>query len=60
MKIKRFPDTDTAHVELSEREVAETQEISDNVYVDLDHERDLVSMTIEHAQDTANIRERHF
>jgi uncharacterized protein YuzE len=60
MRIKYFPDTDTAHVEFSEREVAETQEVSENVYVDLDNEGNLVSMTIEHAQDTANIREVAF
>ena len=60
MRIQYFPDTDTAHVEFSEREVAETQEVSENVYVDLDNEGNLVSMTIEHAQDTANIREVAF
>jgi len=60
MKIKYFPDTDTAHVEFSGSEISETREISENVYVDLDHEGNLVSMTIEHAQDTANIKEVAF
>jgi len=40
--------------------VSETRGISENVYVDLDREDNLVTMAIEHAQDTANIREVAF
>jgi hypothetical protein len=36
MKVKYFPDTDTAHVEFNDKEVYETKEISGNVYVDLE------------------------
>ena len=57
MKIKYFEDTDTALVELAAHEVAETREISENVYVDLDSHRNLVSITIEHAEENANIHE---
>ena len=57
MKIKYFEDTDTALVEFAVHEVAETREISENVYVDLDAEGNLVSMTVEHAQEKANIHE---
>ena len=36
MKVKYFHDTDTALVEFSEREVTETKEINENIYIDLD------------------------
>ncbi len=49
MNIKYFRDTDTALLEFSGRPVEETREISENVYVDLDKDGNLVSMTIEHA-----------
>ncbi len=55
MKIKYFNDTDTALVEFSENKVLETQEITENVYIDLDAEGNLVSMTIEHAKKTAHL-----
>ena len=57
MKVKYFEDTDTALVEFTSREVMETREISENVYVDLDAKGDLVSMTIEHARENANLPE---
>ena len=49
MKIKYFKDTDTALLEFSGGEVAETREVSEDVYVDLDADGKLVSMTVEHA-----------
>jgi len=55
MKIRYFEDTETALIEFSSKEIAEISEISDNVFADLDEEGNLVSMTIEHAADTANI-----
>ncbi len=55
MKIKYFADTDTALVEFSENQIEETKEISENVYIDLDHKGNLVSMTIEHARQSANL-----
>ena len=57
MKVKYFEDTDTALVEFTSREVVETREISENVYVDLDAKGNLVSMTIEHARENANLPE---
>lgn len=57
MKVKYFPDTDTALVEFTEHKVAETKEISENVYVDLDNGGNLVSMTIEHARTNARLQE---
>ena len=57
MKVRYFPDTDTAHVEFTGKEVKETKEISENVYVDLDKKGNLVNMTIEHAKENARLSE---
>jgi uncharacterized protein YuzE len=53
MKIKYFSDTDTALVEFSNLEVAETKEINENIYIDLDTSGNLVAMTIDHARKQA-------
>lgn len=55
MKIRSFEDTDTALIEFSSNKVSETSEISEFVFVDLDEDGNLVSMTIEHAAKKANI-----
>ena len=57
MKDKYFPDTDTAHVEFKNNVVHETKEISENIYIDLDANDNLVSMTIEHAKANADLWE---
>ena len=57
MKVKYFEDTDTALLEFSDQKVAETIEINENVYVDLDSDGNLVSMTIEHAKTGTNLPE---
>ena len=54
MKIKYFQDTDTALLEFADREVFETREISENIYIDIDSDGNLVGMTIEHAREKAN------
>ena len=53
MNIKYFPETDTALMEFPNRLIDETREISENVYIDLDKNGDLVSMTLEHAKKVA-------
>jgi uncharacterized protein YuzE len=55
MKIKYFSDTDTALVEFSSRAVAETKEINENIYIDMDRSGNLVAMTIEHARKQASL-----
>lgn len=57
MKVKYFADTDTALVEFTESDVVETKAISENIYVDLDRQGNLVSMTIEHARRNARLEE---
>lgn len=60
MKIRYFSDTDTALIEFSYAPVEMTKEITENIYVDLDNNGNLVSMTIEHAKKQANIAELSF
>lgn len=57
MKIKYFKDTDTALLEFSDRGITETREVSENVYIDLDKDGNLVSMTVEHAAESARLPE---
>ena len=57
MKVKYFPDTDTAHLEFADKPVHETKEISENILVDLDEAGNLVSMTVEHARANAGLWE---
>ena len=57
MRVKYFPDTDTAHMEFNNEKIIETKEISENIYVDLDQNGNLVSMTIEHAKVKAGLKE---
>jgi uncharacterized protein YuzE len=60
MKINYFEDTDTALIEFTSREVVETREVSESVYLDLDQDGNLVSMTVEHAGEKANIQDFAF
>jgi uncharacterized protein YuzE len=55
MNINYFSDTDTALLEFSEMTVAETVEISENLYIDLDETGNPVSLTIEHASIAAKL-----
>ncbi len=57
MKIRYFTDTDTALIEFSKEAVVETREVSENLYIDLDADGNLVSMTIEHAKEKASLGE---
>jgi uncharacterized protein YuzE len=60
MRIKYFTDTDTALIEFADRPIQETTEINENIYLDLDAQGNLVSMTIEHAKAQANLPELLF
>lgn len=59
MNVKYFKDTDTALLEFSDAVVDETREITENVYIDLDKNGNLVSMTIEHAATVARMPHVH-
>jgi uncharacterized protein YuzE len=57
MQVKYFVDTDTALLEFSTNPPVETQEVNENIYVDLDSKGRVVSMTIEHAGQAADMNE---
>ncbi len=60
MKVKYFSDSDTAYIEFSNQEVAETRDINENILIDLDKNCQLVGMTIEHADAQTNLSEISF
>ena len=60
MKIKYFEDTDTAQMEFSDHAVAETREINQDLYIDLDTQGNVVNMTLEHASVQTDMREIAF
>jgi uncharacterized protein YuzE len=57
MKVKYFEDTDTLLLTLSDRPIAETRDLGDDVLIELDEQGHLVSMTIEHAKQQTDLRE---
>jgi uncharacterized protein YuzE len=57
MRIKYFEDTDTTLVEFSTNLPVETRELNENIYLDLDKSGLIVSMTIEHAGQSAGMEE---
>ena len=57
MRVKYFADTDTALVEFAEGTPVETRELDENIYVDLDADGHIVSLTVEHAQRSAGMEE---
>jgi uncharacterized protein YuzE len=60
MEIKYFSDTDTVLVNFTNKEVVETQDLSENVLLDLDKNGNIVSMTVEHARQQANMDDFSF
>ena len=57
MRVKYFADTDTALLEFSTNSPVETLEVNENIYVDLDDNGRVVSMTIEHAGQSTDMNE---
>ena len=57
MTVRYFPDTDTLLVSFSDREVAETRDLTADVLVEFDEQGRLVSMTIEHATQQMDAKE---
>jgi len=60
MKIKYFEDTDTALIEVGRGPITETRELSENVYLDLNDEGHVLSITVEHASVSADLSEFSF
>ncbi len=57
MTVRYFLDTDTLLISFSDRKVAETQDLTEDVLVELDEQGRLVSMTVEHAREQMNATE---
>jgi uncharacterized protein YuzE len=57
MRIKYFEDTDTTLMEFSSNAPVESQELNENIYLDLDSAGRVVSITIEHAGTSADMKE---
>ena len=55
MKVRYFEDTDTLYIELREAAVVETRDLDENTLIDMGHQGPMVAMTIEHAQDRAEL-----
>lgn len=55
MEIKYFPDTDTLLINFTNDEIIETADVNENVLIELGKEGELVSMTIEHANDYIDV-----
>ena len=55
MDIKYFHDTDTLLIDFTDKEIAETQDLNEDILIELDKDGHLLSMTIEHAAQQANI-----
>ncbi len=55
MKIKYFADTDTLIVNFTDKEIVETRDLNENTLIEFDEHGNLVSMTLEHAREQANI-----
>jgi len=57
MKVTYFPNTDTLLVDFSDRKIAQTQDLGENVLIELDDQGRLASMTIEHAKQQMSVTE---
>jgi uncharacterized protein YuzE len=57
MRVKYFADTDTTLLEFSSTPPVETQELNENIYLDLDSQGRVVSVTIEHASRSTDVEE---
>lgn len=57
MKIEYFTDTDTLLIEFSNNRIEDTRDLNENTLIEFDAAGKLVSMTIEHAKEQADVEE---
>jgi len=57
MNVKYFSDTDTLHMTLSSDTPSETREITENIMIDIAADGRVLSVTIEHARNSASLPE---
>ena len=57
MKINYYPDTNSLYIELSEKESADSMEISEGIVLDYDNKGALVGIDIDNATEKINLKE---
>jgi len=55
MRVEYFEDTDTLQITFKEGTVADSRDLDENTLVEVDAEGQLVTITIEHAQERADL-----
>ena len=55
MRVEYFEDTDTLQITFNDEVVVDTRDFDENTLIELDAEGRLVTMTIEHAQERADV-----
>ena len=55
MRLSYFDDTDTLYIELKSSEVIESKELDENTILDYDEAGKLVSISVEHASERADL-----
>ena len=55
MRIQYLQDTDTLHIEFKPGDVAETRDLDENTLLDVDQNGRILSLTVEHASQRADI-----
>ena len=55
MRVEYFEDTDTLQITFNEGTVADTRDLDENTLVETDAEGRLVTMTMEHARERADL-----
>lgn len=53
MKVRYFEDSDTLYIELKDAKPSQTEELNENVMLELDESGRVVGLTIEHAKEGA-------
>jgi uncharacterized protein YuzE len=60
MTVQYFEDTDTLYITLMRSDIAETRDLDENTVVEFDAKGNLVSITIEHARERAELPDFSF
>lgn len=55
MRIRYFQDIDTLHIEFKSDAVAETRDLDENTLLEMDRNGGILSITVEHASQRADI-----
>lgn len=55
MRIRYFRETDTLYIEFQEAPVAETRDLDENTFLDLDGKGNICAITVEHASERTGI-----